>query len=245
MTNKNSNYSFSSKTKNIKNIFNSPDYKDYKEKKVKTQKRKETIYKITSINSSTESVKYLIIANVIIFIVSFYLIPNSINDFALYNITNNSFQPWQIITSMFLHGSIMHILFNMLALYSIGNAVVQTIGDKKFLQLYFLSGIIGGILCMLFCYSPVVGASGAICGVLSAMAILAPDTKIYLFFVIPLNLRKFTYGFMIFSLIFGVLSMINPAYGFGVAHFGHLGGLIGGYALTYYWKKKHNYTLYK
>jgi hypothetical protein len=139
---------------------------------------------------------------------------------------------------MFLHGGLLHILFNMIALWLIGNSVVQTIGDKKFLQVYFLSGILGGLLCMLFCYSPVVGASGAICGILSAMAVLAPETQISLFFVIPLNLKKFTFGFLIFSGIFGILSMINPSYGFGVAHFGHFGGLIGGYNLTYYWKKK-------
>ena len=238
MTNKKQNYGFSSKTKNIKNIFDTTDYQDYKTKKIKTQKRKQNIYKFISIGNSTESVKYLIIANVIIFIVSFYLIPTSINNFALYNITNDNFQPWQIITSMFLHGGILHLLFNMLALWSIGNSVVQTVGDKKFLQLYFLSGIVGGIMCLLFSSQPVVGASGAICGILSAMAILAPDTQISLFFVIPLNLKKFTIGFIIFSIVFGILSMINPAYGFGVAHFGHLGGLVGGYALTYYWKKE-------
>jgi len=241
MINKNSNYGFSPKTKGIKNVFNTPEYNTYKANKVKTQKRKEKLFKFTSLGNSEQSIKYLIIANVLVFIFSFYIFPNNINQLALYNITSDSFQPWQLLTSMFLHGSIMHILFNMLALWSIGNAVIRTVGDKKFLQIYFVSGLLGGILCMLFCYSPVVGASGAICGILSAMTILAPDTKIYLFFVIPLNLKKFTYGFMIFSLIFGILSMINPAYGFGVAHFGHLGGLIGGYLMMYYWKKKLNF----
>jgi membrane associated rhomboid family serine protease len=238
MTNKSSNYVFSSKSKNIKSVFNTPDYQEYKTKKVKTQKRNEKIYKITSLGGSTQSVKYLIIANVIIFIASFYLFPNDINNLALYNITSDNFQPWQIITSMFVHGGLMHILFNMFALWAIGNSVVQTVGDKKFLQIYFISGLLGSIFCMLFCFSPVVGASGAICGILSAMAILNPNTTVYLLFIIPLNLKKFTIWFTVISGIFGILSIINPAYGFGIAHFGHFGGLIGGYITMTYWKKK-------
>jgi membrane associated rhomboid family serine protease len=156
--------------------------------------------------------------------------------FASYNLSDSNFAIWQPVTSMFLHGGFIHILFNMFVLWQFGNQTEEIIGTKKFLQLYFLSGIISGVLWMFFGTGPAVGASGAICGLLAAYVFIAPETEVLLFFFIPMKIKNLVYGFAAFSLVFGVLSIINPSLGFGVAHFGHLGGLVGGYLLTYYWK---------
>lgn len=243
MEHKTFNYNFSSKKDKIKNIFDTPDYQEYKENKRKIQKRKENIYKVTSIGNSTNVIKYLILANIIIYVLSFLLLPiNNITyyDFALYNFSDSNFRIWQIVTTMFLHSGIIHLLFNMIALWSIGNSLNNTLTDKKLLELYFISGLFSSILHATFNFVPAVGASGAICGLLSAMSVLYSDTKVKLFFIIPINLRKFTYGFTIFSFIFGILSIFNPMFSFGIAHFGHLGGLLTGFALMYYWKYKAN-----
>lgn len=231
-------YSFDLKKDEIKKIFNTPDFQEYKKRSKKDQKRKETFYKFTSIGNSTNSVRNLIIANLFFFGLSYFL--PLVTYFASYNISNPNFAIWQPLTSMFLHGGIIHILLNMFVLWQFGNQIEQVINTKKFLSLYFLSGITSGILYMFFSNIniPAVGASGAICGLLAAYVFIAPETKVLLFFFIPMKIKNMIYGFAAFSLIFGLLSLINPTLGFGIAHFGHLGGLVGGYLLTYYWKTK-------
>jgi membrane associated rhomboid family serine protease len=237
MKNKNVKYDFSLTKDEIKKIFNTPEYSEYKEKKKKTQARREKIYKFTSIGNSTNTVRNLIIANFIFFIISL-IIPSILNIFAIYNITDENFKMYQILTSMFLHGGFIHLGFNMFMLWSFGNQIEQTIGINKFLKLYFISGITSGILWMLLGTGPAVGASGALCGLLAAYIFIAPEAKVMMFFIIPMKIKSAAYGFGAFSLIFGLLSLINPTYGFGIGHFAHLGGLIGGYLLTRYWKEK-------
>lgn len=232
-----SGYNLSSKKKSIKELLDTTEYRDYKLKKQKTQKRKESIYKFTSIGYSTDAVKYLLIINTIIFVIS-YFIPSIIDSGAIYNISSPNFRFYQIITSMFLHGSFIHLLGNMIALWFAGNFIDKTINYKKFLLLYFISGIASSILCMLISPLPSIGASGAISGIMTALLFLSPDSKILLFFIIPIKIKNFIYGFAIFSLVFGILSIINSNLGFGIAHFGHLGGLIGGYLTMLYWKNK-------
>lgn len=230
-------YNFSLKKEEIKKIFNTPDYQEYKEKRQKTQKRKENIYKVTSIGLSTNLIRNLILVNVFIFIVSFFFLQSLFTNFSLYPITDTSFAIWQPITSMFLHGGIIHILLNMIVLWSFGNPIEQIIGTNKFLKLYFLSGLLSAFFWMIFGTGPAVGASGALCGLIAAYIFIAPEAKVLLFFIIPMKIKNAVYGFGIFSLVFGLLSLINPSFGFGIGHFAHLGGLVGGYLLTYYWRK--------
>jgi membrane associated rhomboid family serine protease len=244
MKEKISDYHFELKKDEIKKLFNTPDYEEYKIIKEKIQKRKEKIYKITSIGNSNNIIRNLIILNVIIFIIS-YFIPSMVTYGAVYNISNSQFAIWQPLTSMFLHGGLLHIGFNMLMLWSFGNQLIENIGTKKFLQLYFLSGLISSILWMLFGTAAAIGASGALCGLLAAYVFIAPESKVLLFFIIPMKIKNLVYGFALFSLIFGVLSMINSSYGFGIGHFGHLGGLIGGYLLTLYWTRKKLISTYQ
>ena len=231
-------YNFSLKKDEIKKIFNTSDYQEYKKNKIKTQKRKEKIYKFTSIGNSTNIIRNLIIINTILFVMSVYFIPMMINHFAIFPIWSANFKIWQPITSMFLHGGWLHLILNMFVLWSFGNQIVDLIGSKKFLYIYLISGIFGGILWMFFGTGPAVGASGALCGLIATYIFIAPETEVLLFFFIPIKIKKFVYGFALFSLIFGLMSMINPAFGFGIGHFAHLGGLIGGYLITYYWKNK-------
>jgi len=230
-------YDFSKKKKSIKELLDTTDYRNYSKNKKKTQKRNESIYKFTSIGYSSPAVKWLIYINSLIFLLICF-VPEIINYGAIYNISDNNFQPWQIITTMFLHGGFMHILFNMLTLWFAGNFLEKNIGTNKFLILYFVSGILSSILCLLISPLPAIGASGAICGVMAAMLFIAPESKVLLMFIFPIKLKTFIYGFTIFTLIFGVLSLIDSSYGFNTAHFGHLGGLIGGYLIMYYWKNK-------
>jgi len=243
MTDPNGN-NFSPKMKSIRELLDTPEFRDYKFKIKKTQKRKETAYKFTSIGYSTDAVKYLIIINTVIFIVTSFFMPSLIDIGAIYNISDQNFQPYQIITSMFLHGSFIHLIGNMLALWFAGNFIDKSISSKKFLLLYFISGIASSLLCMLISPSPAVGASGAIAGVMAALLFLAPESEVLLFFVIPMKIKNFIYGFAAFSLIFGILSIINSNLGFGIAHFGHLGGLIGGYLTMLYWKNKRQIRTY-
>jgi len=232
-----SGYDFTLKKDEIKKIFNTTDYQDFKKKQKKTQARKETAYKFTSIGNSTNIVRNLIIVNAVFFILQM-LFPTLTTMFACYNISSPNFMPWQLLTSMFLHGGFVHLAVNMFVLWSFGNQLDQVIGTKKFLMLYFISGLFGGVLWMLLGTGPAVGASGALCGLMSAYIFIAPESEVLLFFIIPIKIKNAVYGFAAFSLIFGILSMSNPTLGFGIGHFAHLGGLIGGYLITHYWKTK-------
>jgi len=143
------------------------------------------------------------------------------------------YAPWTLITSMFLHGSIWHIAINMWVLYMFGTLLESKIGTKRFILIYFISGILASIASN-FVYDAALGASGAIMGVLGVCIILMPDLRVMLMFPpIPMSLQ--TAGILIAALdIFGLLP--------GVAHAAHLGGLATG--LVYGWmlkKKKHKF----
>ena len=231
-------YDFSLNKDKLNKLFNTPDYQEYKKEAKKKQKNREQLYKFTSIGNSTNSVRNLILINVVMFALSLFAMSTVFEYLAIYNITDSRFAIWQPLTSMFLHGGFIHILLNMFMLWSFGNQLNQTLGTKKFLTLYFLSGVVSALFWMFLGTGPAVGASGALSGLLAAYVFIAPEAKVLLFFIIPMKIKNVIYGFAGFSLIFGLLSLINPAYGFGVGHFAHLGGLVGGYLLTYYWKTK-------
>ena len=226
----------SEKSKKLKALLDTPEYQEYKQNKIKNQKRKEKAYKFTSIGNSTNTVRNLILANIIMFIVEIFY-PSVIKNFAIYNISEPNFHFYQLLTSMFLHVNFIHIAVNMLILWSFGNQIEKIIGTKKFINLYFISGIISGIFWMFLGAIPAVGASGALSGIFAAFIFIAPETKVLMFFIIPMKLKYAVYGFGILSLIFGILSLINTSLGFGLGHFAHLGGMVGGLLITYYWRK--------
>lgn len=147
--------------------------------------------------------------------------------------------PWTIITSMFLHGGFNHILFNMYALLMFGPLVEQRVGTKRFLQMYFISGILAALGFVFFQEvvflhpALALGASGAIMGVFGMTIILLPELRILFFFIIPMSMRTAGIIFALIDLagVFGVGVT-------GVANIAHLFGLAAGIAFAFYLKKK-------
>lgn len=138
---------------------------------------------------------------------------------------------WQPVTYLFLHGGLLHILFNLLILWFIGREVEFFIGAKPFVRLYFLGGIAGAALWLAFNWNapqPVLGASGAVLACVIAFATLFPDRQltILLFFVIPVPVKAKYLAFFLVAL--DVVPLLEHAPS-GVAHLAHLGGAAFGY----------------
>jgi rhomboid family protein len=132
--------------------------------------------------------------------------------------------PWTLVTYMFLHGGLMHVGFNMLSLYFFGPKVEERLGSRRFITLYLISGIAGAILSIFLApRSAVVGASGAIFGVMLAFARFWPDVQILLWFF-PVEARIAVVIMTVMSLWSGITGSRS-----GVADFAHLGGFVGGY----------------
>jgi membrane associated rhomboid family serine protease len=169
----------------------------------------------------TKWVKTLLIANVAVFLVT-AASPPLYRAMMLYP-PWVVYRPWTVVTYMFLHAGLAHIFFNMLGLFFFGPRVEDRLGGKSFLWLYFLSGMGGAVFSLLFASQyPVVGASGAIFGVLLAFAMYWPREKIYLWMVLPVEAWLLVTIFVVGTLYMGVS---GAAAGSGTAHFAHLGGL--------------------
>jgi membrane associated rhomboid family serine protease len=140
---------------------------------------------------------------------------------------------WQLITYAFLHASIWHLLFNMAALWFAGRIVERVMGTGRFLALYAASAVAGGLAQILWEGGtlPLLGASGAVCGVILAFATMFPETQIVvlLFFVIPLKFRAkyLGWGLVGSSLLF-LLIGFEP----WIGHAAHFGGCVAGYLLA-------------
>ena len=134
-------------------------------------------------------------------------------------------RPWTIVTYMFLHAGFMHILFNMIALFFFGPAVEARLGSRRFVALYFTSGIMGALVSVPFTpIAYIVGASGAVFGVMLAFARFWPRQQIYIWGVLPVEARWlviFLTGLSLWSGFSGASQ--------GIAHFTHLGGFLGGF----------------
>lgn len=177
-------------------------------------------------------VRMLLFANIGVFV--FQLISNLVAQVRLerlfglvpYDVVHNLFL-WQGVTYLFLHGGFFHILFNMLALYMFGTELEWLWGTPRFLRFYFITGI-GAALCSVLVAPnstiPIIGASGAIYGLLAAYGLLFPDRTLLLYFVIPIKAKYFV-------LILGAITFWSSltSSGSGVAHVAHLGGLLFGW----------------
>lgn len=188
-------------------------------------------------------IKYLLIVNGIFFVIQ------NMSSFALTrylgltpslffsDFPNLLFQP---VTYMFLHGSFFHILFNMFALWMFGTEIEKTWGSNRFFRYYMYCGLGGAILSLIFNYtmtSPIVGASGAIYGILIAYWLMYPERIILIFFVFPMKVR---WAIPLFGLINFVAAGPN------VAHLAHLGGaLVGFIYLKADWRLKGQGGLFK
>lgn len=138
------------------------------------------------------------------------------------------FQPWRLVTYMFLHGGFFHILFNMLWLWWMGRAVEQTLGPRTFTVIYLAAGIGGALIDVIIAQflgiNYVIGASGAVFGIMVAFAMLYPTMPIMLFLLPPIEARYVVAGLIALNLL-----LLNG--GDGVAHVVHLGGAGVGYLL--------------
>jgi membrane associated rhomboid family serine protease len=150
------------------------------------------------------------------------------------------FEPWQIITYGFMHGSLAHIGFNMFALYMFGSDLERVFGQNRYLQLYFTSMITAALAQLAVAFAmggepvPVIGASGAIFGLLLAFAMYFPRRTIVLL-IPPIPMPAW-----VFVILYGVLELVLGVTGTeqGVAHFAHLGGMLGAWLLILYWRGK-------
>ena len=131
---------------------------------------------------------------------------------------------WQLFTYIFLHGGFSHIFFNLLALWMFGGELENYWGSKKFLFYFFFCGIGAGIFTVLFSSYPVIGASGAIYGILLAYGWLFPNRPILIYFLFPIPAK-----YMV--IIFGLIELFSSSSGSGggIAHLTHLGGLVFGF----------------
>jgi membrane associated rhomboid family serine protease len=148
------------------------------------------------------------------------------------------FQVWQVITYSFLHASTMHIVFNMLGLYTFGADLERLFGSRFFALYYFASVLAAGVLHLVITSwmggpaYPTVGASGGVYGLLLAYGLYFPHRQLLLLFPpIPMKARTFVIVFAVLELFFGVTGTAA-----GVAHFAHLGGMLGGFLMLQYRK---------
>lgn len=238
-------------------------------------------------NNMTPVVKQLLIINIIFFIGS-QLVPISYNYLAMFFPENPSFEIWQPITHMFMHGGIMHIAFNMIAMVSFGSALEHFWGGKRFLFFYISCGLGSALLHTAVNYysfqdtmnvltangyqkadilkllsegpidtrwqdlvsvsqfnsfidayrGTVVGASGAIYGLLTAFAFMFPNAELALMFIpVPIKAKYFVPGILAVDLFLGFKgSSIFGSGGTGIAHFAHIGGALTGFLMMLYWR---------
>lgn len=178
----------------------------------------------------------LLLINVAIFCLDYFMGPWFGRLFALWPI-DGGFLPWQVVSYAFLHGSVMHLFFNMFGLWMFGSELERIWGAKRYLQFYFASLLAAAgmqllVTMLLGSPYPTVGASGALFGLLLAFGMMFPNRTIMpLFPPIPMKAKTFVIVFGGLELLLGVTGTQS-----GVAHFAHLGGMLGGYLMIRYWR---------
>lgn len=187
----------------------------------------------------------LVIVNIAVFLGEILFGGALMYNFALWPLGTSSvyggslgFQPWQIVTYSFLHANVLHLFFNMFALYMFGGEVERLVGPVRFLNLYF-AAVLSAAAAQLIVSSlaggepyPTVGASGGIFGLLLAYGVYFPNRMVVLLFPpIPLPARLFVILYAILELYLGVTGTQE-----GVAHFAHLGGMLGAWLLIQRWR---------
>ncbi len=180
---------------------------------------------------------YILVANVVVFIIQMLYEPFT-SIFALIPYKAFSGYVWQFFTYMFLHGGFMHIFFNMLVLLLFGFTVESVLGKRRFLIVYLGSGIGSAIFYIVLMSMfteissvPLLGASGAIFGLLAAYAFLFPKSWIFIWGFIPLPAAVLIVFLLVEETFLGALSL-QP----GIANFGHVGGIVTGLAIMFVWR---------
>ena len=171
--------------------------------------------------------KNILLINIAVFLLTqLFGLRLSVEHFALFPISNPNFQIWQFISHMFLHGDILHILFNMLMFVSFAPFCEKVLGEKRFTIFYLVSGVFASIFYLMFAGPsiPIIGASGAMFSIFIFFTLCNPEEKIYLFFIpIGIRIKIVAIGLLIFE-IWSALFGSND----GVGHTAHIGGAIFG-----------------
>lgn len=197
--------------------------------------------------------KNLVAINILMFIATLINENFMVTNFAMFYPASPFFKPWQILTHMFMHGGFWHIFFNMYSLLMFGSILERSLGPKKFLIFYFVTGlgavalhtgvewmqarvfIANGIAqaYQQLLVTPTLGASGAIYGVLIGFAMLYPQARLTLIFPpIPMTAKWLVIIFAAIELFSGINGIQES-----VAHFAHLGGMLFGWLLIRWWRK--------
>ncbi|MCF7854290.1 MAG: rhomboid family intramembrane serine protease [Candidatus Pacebacteria bacterium] len=182
---------------------------------------------------NTSIVFAIIVANVIVFILQM-MSGNRLTEYLwLHSHYLLRGQVWRLGTHMFAHGGLGHIFFNMWGLYIFGKPLEDRIGGERFLYLYFVSGIMGALTWLLFNWGgahPVIGASGAVFGILVASAMTFPN-RVYMLLFPPIPMKLKT-----LAVVFGVIEVISllSLPGSPIARLAHLGGMIGGFLYVHW-----------
>lgn len=191
----------------------------------------------------TDVVKNLLILNIITFFAVRYLIPiPNIENYFVFTSPGleymdregilHFFEPIQIITNMFMHGDERHLLFNMFGLYMFGPYVESSLGPKRFLTMYLVCGLVASIFQIMLTSGSVVGASGAIYGIVIAFATMFPNLEMMLLFPpIPIKAKYMALGLV----GIGIFSGITGAQA-GIGHYAHVAGALCGFGFIHYWK---------
>ena len=211
-------------------------------------------------------VKNLIIINALVYMATALIQPahNAIMEYCALWLGAPLFHTYQFVTYMFVHANFEHIFFNMFALWMFGRTLEQVWGPKRFLFYYMVCGIGAGLVQELVQYiqyvtelsqydsvntgiavipmaeylnlMTTVGASGAIYGILLAFGMLFPNSQMFVFPIpFPVKAKYFVMGYAALEIFLGLGASTD-----GVAHFAHLGGMIFGFILIMYWRKKNN-----
>ncbi|WP_421718330.1 rhomboid family intramembrane serine protease [Algiphilus sp.] len=185
----------------------------------------------------SESATYIILALCIgVFGLQLQSPDGLLRDFALWPL-GAGFQPWQVVTSAFLHGGMFHLFVNCFGIWMFGREVENALGTARFVQLFAVSVLTASITQLIAVGFgdpvPTVGASGGLFGLLAAFAVLFPRRQIMLLIPpIPMRAPVFVALFAAFELFAGITGTLS-----GVAHFAHLGGLIGAFILLQHWRR--------
>jgi membrane associated rhomboid family serine protease len=182
--------------------------------------------------------KALILICVGVFCVQYlHLLPPIVEGMlALWPVQTGNFMPWQLLSYSFLHGSPTHLFFNMLALWMFGAEIERLWGARRYMQFLLASAVSAALVQLLWTLligsrAPTLGASGATFGLLLAFGMLFPNRMIVM--LLPPIPMKAKYFVAIFGTLELVLGVMGPS---GIAHFAHLGGMLGGFLMIRYWR---------
>jgi membrane associated rhomboid family serine protease len=143
-------------------------------------------------------------------------------------------RPWTLLTHMFVHANFDHLFLNMLVLFFFGMELERRVGGTKFLEIYFLSGIVAALGQMMISSGFLVGASGALFGVMGCLAIIAPEIRVLLFFIVPMSIRALV-------VLYALMDFLLMGASDNIAHMAHIVGLLVGLAFGLLMKRQPQY----